>query len=77
MRNADTIRNFTDEQLKHFLWTWGINHTASFLKDGGTKLMNPFELDMWLNSEDFIRVETKVNPESSFGQDFIKKDGAE
>lgn len=74
MRNADRIRSMTDEQMGNFLWTWEINALSSFLEHGGTRLMNAAELERWLDSEEFVREETRVGEDFDYGQDFRMKE---
>ena len=75
MTNAEKIRSMTDEQLNRFLWIWGINTLASFLEHGGTQIMSAKEQAEWLadDASTFVCVQTRVEEDFTFGQDFNLK----
>ena len=75
MNNADKIRNFTDEQLKHFLWVWQINTLTLFCESGGKKQMDVKQLSEWLSADEstFVCPQTEVDQDFIFNQDFNLK----
>ena len=74
MRNGDFIRSMNNEQLCNFLFVWGINTAVSFLKHGGTKIMDAKQLAEWIDKEDFVCEQTKVGEDFLFGQNFKRKE---
>ena len=75
LKNADKIRNMTDEQLNNFLWTLKVNQLSLFFESGFTKTMNAQDQLEWLQSEDgFVCPETKVPEEMIYDQDFNEKE---
>ena len=76
MTNGDIIRNFTDEQLRNFLWTFKINTLVMFMETGFEKGMNAKELAEWLQKTDFICDDTRVSEDFVYDQSFNLKEGA-
>lgn len=73
MKNADKIRNMTDEQIARFLWTWKINSVSLFLSQGGQGSLNARDIRAWIVSDKWICPENQVGEDFVFDQDFNLK----
>lgn len=74
MSNGDFIRDMNDDRLARFLWTWGLNTLTSFLTDGGTKVFDAQQLRNWLDGEEFECIQTHVNSDFIFDNNFNLKE---
>ena len=75
--NGDYIRSLDNDKLARFLWTWSINTLCSFLEKGGQELMHGEALRNWLDSEDFVCIQTRVGEELVYDQAFELKEDYE
>ncbi|MBP3772442.1 MAG: hypothetical protein J6I53_07115 [Treponema sp.] len=73
MTNGDFIRSLDDDRMSRFLFNWSINCVSSFLEQGGAGLMNGIDLRKWMDSDEFICNETKVEEGFAFDQEFNMK----